>query len=832
MTPARRHRCGCRSPGRPRVLYAVALRRLRRLLRLPAGLPQDRLRADPGRRGQPDGRLRPARGAHAPGRRLAVRPVRTASRCSPARFAVVAVGAAVAGRARPPLTPLGTIAFLAMAAALGAGSGATFALVAQRRTRPTRSARHRRRRRRRRPRRLRPAAADGLVYGRTGSLRARPAAAGRSVALRRRGRRLAGAVRRRAVATYGGREDAASDALRRHDAQRDPTAAPGWTGDARPDALVRHPPVLHPGGGLGRPADAAPDRRPRGRRLLPGPLEPRQGGPLHPRRELHRLLLVEGLRQGRHHHLGVAADRLPVGRARTGPSTSPAAAPAAPRSPGTPTRRPGSATPTSAACCWRCTARPRPGSATRCAAWADDRRRPRAGRGATSRPAARAAWCGPPGTRPPRSSPPPTCTPSSSTGPDRVAGFSPIPAMSMVSHAVGRPVRRPDRRRRCCRSTTGTPTCRSPRRRCSATRPTCPSPGDWWDAGYLIMWGSNVPVTRTPDAHWMAEARYRGQKVVAVSPDYADNVKFADEWLPRQPGTDGALAMAMGHVILKEFFVDRQTPYFVDYVKQLHRPAVPGRASTQRRRRRVTGRASSSPPPTSPATRPQRERRVQDRAARRRAPASRWCPTARWATGSATTAWAGGTSTSATSTRQLLDAGDRRRHRSRSTCRGSTTPTAPAASMRRGRAGPPGRRPPGHHRLRPAARAVRRRPRRACPALAHRRTTTPTSRTRPPGRRRSPACRPRRRPGSAASSRANAEESGGRSMIIMGAGTNHWFHSDTIYRAFLDPDHAHRLPGRQRRRLGALRRAGEGAARSPATPSSRSRWTGAGRRGR
>src|SRR5680860_710483 len=32
---------------------------------------------------------------------------------------------------------------------------------------------------------------------------------------------------------------------------------------------------------------------------------------------------------------------------------------------------------------------------------------------------------------------------------------------------------------------------------------------------------------------------------------------------------------------------------------------------------------------------------------------------------------------------------------------------------------------------------------------------------------------------------ANAEESKGRSMIIMGAGTNHWFHSDTIYRAFL-----------------------------------------------
>ncbi|MGW5509543.1 nitrate reductase subunit alpha [Streptomyces albogriseolus] len=152
-------------------------------------------------------------------------------------------------------------------------------------------------------------------------------------------------------------------------------------------------------------------------------------------------------------------------------------------------------------------------------------------------------------------------------GPDRLAGFSPIPAMSMVSHAAGArfysllggamlsfydwyadlPVASPQ---------------------VFGDQTDVPESGDWWDAGYLIMWGSNLPVTRTPDAHWMAEARYRGQKVVAVSPDYADNVKFADEWLAAQPGTDGALAMAMGHVILKEFFVDRATPYFTDYVKK------------------------------------------------------------------------------------------------------------------------------------------------------------------------------------------------------------------------------------------------------------------------
>ncbi|MGA5298360.1 nitrate reductase subunit alpha [Nucisporomicrobium flavum] len=152
-------------------------------------------------------------------------------------------------------------------------------------------------------------------------------------------------------------------------------------------------------------------------------------------------------------------------------------------------------------------------------------------------------------------------------GPDRVAGFSPIPAMSMVSHAVGArfmsliggsmlsfydwyadlPVASPQ---------------------VFGDQTDVPESGDWWDASYLMMWGSNVPVTRTPDAHWMAEARYRGQKVIVVSPDFADNVKFADEWMPAQPGTDGALAMAMGHVILKEFFVARRTPRFVDYVRK------------------------------------------------------------------------------------------------------------------------------------------------------------------------------------------------------------------------------------------------------------------------
>jgi nitrate reductase alpha subunit len=94
-----------------------------------------------------------------------------------------------------------------------------------------------------------------------------------------------------------------------------------------------------------------------------------------------------------------------------------------------------------------------------------------------------------------------------------------------------------------------------------------PESGDWWNSSYLIIWGTNLPITRTPDAHFMTEARYRGQKVVVVSPDYSDHTKFADDWLAAAPGTDGALAMAMGHVILSEFYRDRQVPYFTQYAK-------------------------------------------------------------------------------------------------------------------------------------------------------------------------------------------------------------------------------------------------------------------------
>jgi nitrate reductase alpha subunit len=95
-----------------------------------------------------------------------------------------------------------------------------------------------------------------------------------------------------------------------------------------------------------------------------------------------------------------------------------------------------------------------------------------------------------------------------------------------------------------------------------------PESADWYNAGFLLLWGSNVPQTRTPDAHFYTEVRYKGTKSVVVSPDYAEATKFADLWLHPKQGTDAALAMAMGHVILREFHLGRCVPYFDDYVRR------------------------------------------------------------------------------------------------------------------------------------------------------------------------------------------------------------------------------------------------------------------------
>ena len=152
-------------------------------------------------------------------------------------------------------------------------------------------------------------------------------------------------------------------------------------------------------------------------------------------------------------------------------------------------------------------------------------------------------------------------------GPDRVIGFSPIPAMSMLSYAAGS---------RFLQLFGGVNLsfydwyCDLPNASpeiWGEQTDVCES-ADWFNSKFIAVMGANLNMTRTPDAHFFAESRHNGTKAVVFSPDFSQVAKYADQWVPLHAGSDGAFWMAVTHVILSEFHHRDQTPYFIDYVKR------------------------------------------------------------------------------------------------------------------------------------------------------------------------------------------------------------------------------------------------------------------------
>lgn len=152
-------------------------------------------------------------------------------------------------------------------------------------------------------------------------------------------------------------------------------------------------------------------------------------------------------------------------------------------------------------------------------------------------------------------------------GPDRVIGFSPIPAMSMLSYAAGG---------RFLQLFGGINLsfydwyCDLPPafpEIWGEQTDVCES-ADWYNAKMIADMGACLNMTRTPDCHYFAESRHNGTKTVVFSPDFSQVCKYADQWVPLHAGSDGAFWMAVTHVVLKEFHHEKQTPYFIDYVKR------------------------------------------------------------------------------------------------------------------------------------------------------------------------------------------------------------------------------------------------------------------------
>jgi len=156
-------------------------------------------------------------------------------------------------------------------------------------------------------------------------------------------------------------------------------------------------------------------------------------------------------------------------------------------------------------------------------------------------------------------------------GADRIIGFSPIPAMSMVSYAAGS--RYLSLIGGVCMSFYDWYCDLPPSSpQIWGEQTDVPESADWYNSSFIIAWGSNVPQTRTPDAHFFTEVRYKGCKTVAITPDYSEVAKLSDLWLHPKQGTDAAVAMAIGHVILKDFYFggngQPRSAYFDDYARR------------------------------------------------------------------------------------------------------------------------------------------------------------------------------------------------------------------------------------------------------------------------
>jgi anaerobic selenocysteine-containing dehydrogenase len=80
---------------------------------------------------------------------------------------------------------------------------------------------------------------------------------------------------------------------------------------------------------------------------------------------------------------------------------------------------------------------------------------------------------------------------------------------------------------------------------------------------YLINWGSNTSVTNMHLWAIMHQARKAGAKIVTIDPFKSKTAERSDWWIPIRPGTDGALALGMMHIIFSEGWEDKA--YLQDY---------------------------------------------------------------------------------------------------------------------------------------------------------------------------------------------------------------------------------------------------------------------------
>src|SRR2546426_5516020 len=104
---------------------------------------------------------------------------------------------------------------------------------------------------------------------------------------------------------------------------------------------------------------------------------------------------------------------------------------------------------------------------------------------------------------------------------------------------------------------------------------------------YILIWGSNIITSNIHLWRYILKARSQGARIVTIDPLRTRTGEQSDEHIPIMPGTDGALALGMMHIILRDAlqdqdYIDRYTLGF-DELKARVREYPPSRVA------RITG---------------------------------------------------------------------------------------------------------------------------------------------------------------------------------------------------------------------------------------------------
>ncbi len=91
---------------------------------------------------------------------------------------------------------------------------------------------------------------------------------------------------------------------------------------------------------------------------------------------------------------------------------------------------------------------------------------------------------------------------------------------------------------------------------------------DWQRTKYLMLWGVAEDHDSNPIKLGLGKLKARGAKIVVMNPVRSGYGAIADEWIPINPGTDGLLAGALIHELLRNDAIDFE--YLVRYTNAHH----------------------------------------------------------------------------------------------------------------------------------------------------------------------------------------------------------------------------------------------------------------------